>query len=191
MIHGTSQTPGMYVRILRVLLGLSREEFCKQYDININTLTSIELDRIVISKKQKEKLAQAFTAEGLTLSEKWLEEAPQLLIPEFQHTLSIEHFFSLFPKQKCLNTYVADTTFLPFYDIGDFLYGVSKPYDLCLQQFCLVEKTDQNIIGMLEQEENTLWVRHPILHTRVHIEEPFQTAPVLCHLSKYFVSQRL
>ena len=66
---------GERIRMLRIILGISREDFCKKYHINFNTLTSIELDRLKISAKQLGKIIDAFVQEGIYVSGLWIMEA--------------------------------------------------------------------------------------------------------------------
>jgi transcriptional regulator with XRE-family HTH domain len=96
-------SPGERIRMLRIILGISREDFCKKYCINFNTLTSIELDRLKISAKQLGKIIDAFVKEGLYIGALWIMEAkgtpPTRMLPanaasqdDFLGTMEIQSF---------------------------------------------------------------------------------------------------
>lgn len=124
-------TPGMRIRMMRVILGLSRESFCSRHGINFNTFTSIELDRLKISKKQIQKIIQAFGKEGLYTDEPWLmdglgqgptrflekaEVSPQDILEKWVYNFFIN-------SRKTLITTIKNDAMEPFFSEGDLVGG--------------------------------------------------------------------
>lgn len=152
-------SPGARIRVLRIILGISREGFCKKHDINFNTLTSIEVDRLKISIKQYKKIVGAFQAEGIYVERAWLEDgkgpAPSRFLSHIQQDRSsfLEVWSRGFSNNKNAVSLQVNGDFMePFYSSGDYVGGIwhNSPHML-LGKKCIVKFEREQHIGVLFQ----------------------------------------
>jgi transcriptional regulator with XRE-family HTH domain len=150
-------SPGERIRMLRIILGISREDFCKKYDINFNTLTSIELDRLKISSKQLEKIIQAFVKEGVYIGALWIMEAkgspPTRRLPQNPRAQEdfLENWARFFEDNRNAVIYqVKGDHMEPFYSCDDLVGGAwnSAPHML-LGKRCIVQHNQNLHLGVL------------------------------------------
>ena len=190
-------SPGARIRMLRIVLGISREDFCATHDINFNTLTSIELDRLKLSSKQLRKIVDAFDKEGLHVDEIWIREAkgvaPTRLLPQvFQQEGSIlenwGRFFS--DSRQSVILHVKGSEMEPFYSEGDFVGGIwhTAPH-LLLGKRCIAKIETQMYLGTLFYH-NELYALVPsnsqMHHTHVIFSiHTASLAEVLWHIRKH------
>lgn len=190
-------SPGARIRVLRIILGISREEFCKKHGINFNTLTSIELDRLKISLKQYKKIIHAFQEEGVYVEKAWIEDgkgpAPSRFLSHIQQDRNsfLETWSRGFSNNKqavCLQ--VKGDFMEPFYSIGDYVGGIwhSSPHTL-LGKRCIVEFEREQYIGTLFQYKDlfSLAPANIIVH-HCHIIfklTAIRIAEVLWHIRKH------
>jgi transcriptional regulator with XRE-family HTH domain len=150
-------SPGERIRMLRIVLGISREDFCKKYGINFNTLTSIELDRLKISAKQLGKIVDAFVKEGLYIGALWIMEAkgtpPTRMLPA--NAESKEDFLEKWARffEDNVNTVIHQIKsdhMEPFYSRDDLVGGAwnSAPHTL-LGKRCIVQHNQHVHLGVL------------------------------------------
>ncbi len=124
-------SPGTRIKMMRVLLGISREDFCSRHGVNFNTMTSIELDRLKISKKQLNKIILAFSQEGLYVEAPWILEskgtAPSHVVSQLQQTGSglLETWAHTFTHHRDSVIFsIQGDEMEPFYAPGDWVGGV-------------------------------------------------------------------
>ena len=150
-------SPGERIRMLRIIIGISREDFCKKYYINFNTLTSIELDRLKISAKQLGKIMDAFCKEGLYITALWIMEAkgvpPTRRFPA--HGTSQDDFLEKWARffednRNTIIHQIKSDHMEPFYSRDDLVGGAwnSAPHTL-LGKRCIVEHNQKVYLGVL------------------------------------------
>jgi transcriptional regulator with XRE-family HTH domain len=156
---------GSRIKTLRTMLGMSRENFCQRHDINFNTLTSIELDRMKVSVKQLNNFIRAFAKEGICIQECWLKEGsgtpPEKSTQSIQLDKKETHSFlqqwaKFFDQhQDSVVLQIKDPFMEPFYWEGDFVGGVwsSTPY-LLLGKRCLAQVDEKFHVGTLHYTED-------------------------------------
>lgn len=151
-------TPGIRIRMLRVLLGISREAFCERYGMSLSTLTSIELNRLKASPKQVDRIIKAFSEEKLQVSSTWImkgkgNEPTRFLEPipttSGDHLESWARCFFSHTRHMAI-TQVKGDGMEPFYSAGDLVGGLwnSAP-QMLLGKRCIVLWEGQIHIGTL------------------------------------------
>jgi transcriptional regulator with XRE-family HTH domain len=149
--------PGERIRMLRIILGISREDFCKKYGINFNTLTSIELNRSKISSKQLTKIIEAFLSEGVYVEKLWIMEAKgnpptRMLIhtPQAQGDF-LENWARFFEDNRnAVIHQIKGDHMEPFYSADDLVGGLwnSAP-NFLLGKRCIVQYNQVLYLGIL------------------------------------------
>ncbi len=183
--------------MLRIVLGISREDFCATHDINFNTLTSIELDRLKLSSKQLQKIIDAFRKEGLHVDEVWIREAkgiaPTRFLPQAYHQEGsiLENWARFFSdSRKSVMVKLKSNEMEPFYSEGDFVGGIwhTAPH-LLLGKRCIAKIESQMYVGTLFYY-NELYSLVPSNSQMHHNHIIFQThtasvAEVFWHIRKH------
>lgn len=195
--HFARMSPGARIRMLRIILGVSREDFCAKHEINLNTLISIELDRLKISAKQMNKIISAFDKEGLHVEALWIMEAkgaaPTRLLNEVdpQGSTFLENWASFFKNNRnAVITHVKNDAMEPFYESGDWVGGVwhTAPH-LLLGRRCIVLHEGQFHLGTLYYHRDTfsLTPANPQVHYVYTSFSPqsARIAEVLWHIRKH------
>jgi hypothetical protein len=183
--------------MLRIVLGISREDFCTHHNINFNTLTSIELDRLKLSSKQLQKIIGAFLKEGLHVDALWIKEAkgiaPTRFLPQahYQEGSMLENWARFFnDSRKSVILQIKSNEMEPFYSEGDLVGGIwhTAPH-LLLGKRCIVRLEHQMSVGTLFYH-NDLYSLVPSNTQMHHNHLVFQLhaahiAEVLWHIRKH------
>lgn len=190
-------SPGARIRMLRIILGISREEFCGAHGINFNTLTSIELGRLKISAKQLGKIIEAFVEEGLHVSRSWIVEAkgaaPTRLLSHAPPTEMgfLENWARFFTDNRnAVMAQIQGDLMEPFYASGDLVGGTwhTAP-QLLLGKRCIARIANTLLVGTLFHCDSkfALVPANPKMHHECAFfqEESAPIAEVLWHISRY------
>lgn len=179
-------SPGARIRMLRIILGRSREDFCTAHDINLNTLISIELDRLKISPKQMAKIIEAFCQEGLYVEESWIMDAvgtpPSRLTTPVENAdgCFLERWASFFGHNRnAIITQVRTSAMEPFYVEGDLVGGLWHPSpQLLLGRRCIAQIDNVLHIGtLLLHNTNTVHLNMTHVQTPLPAHAMFSLAP--------------
>jgi len=155
------------LRMLRILTGFNRKEFCQRHGINENTLTSLELGRLKASENKIKELINAYLMEGINFAEEWVltgkGEIPKKVFSRkdsisFQETSGIIGEADIFKgrNKDSIIQIIQDDSMLPFYEKGDYVGGILfvETHSL-LNQKCLIEvKKDIFIPRILHKVDN-------------------------------------
>lgn len=188
-----SLSSGERIKILRVLLGIPRYIFAQRHKLNVNTLTSIELNRLKLSLKQLQKIASAFNKEGLEVSAEWLYEAkgetPKSFLMHLQKPGKsyLEAWASSFIKKATSKILTVENNLLsPIYSKDDLVGGLYevKPssFEGFIQKVCIVEDADAVFFGIFDLEATKYVLKDfsgKILYTMSSIEK---IAEVVFHI---------
>ena len=179
----TSQhvSPGTRIKMLRILLNLSRDDFCKRHNLNFNTVTSIELDRLKLSSKQLKKILHAFHQEGISVEESWIRDAKGTPpshsfcgYPSSQENILREWTRSFLQSRHTIIATVSGKSMEPFYEDGDLVGGVwnTNPHSL-IGKRCIVQiKAILHVGILLRNREDFILVPH-------NTTQSFQIIPLL------------
>lgn len=189
-------SPGARIKMLRIVLGLSRETFCARHNININTLTSIEIDRLKLSSKQLSKLKNAFEKEGLYVEPLWIKDAKGPAPTRFLAPIDrrpwrfLEDWAASISRNKdFVMTQVRDDSMEPFYFAGDLVGGFwSAKVEELLGKRCIVDWSGRFHLGALFCAQRTFFLAPAnTKSSNVHISfqsPPARVAEVLWHIRK-------
>lgn len=149
--------------MLRIILGISRDNFCLRHCINFNTLTSIELDRLKISGKQLKKIVEAFAKDGLHVNPAWItdgkgEPPSRMLLPDQsaygQFLENWAHFFT--NHEQSVITLIHEDYMEPYYAAGDLVGGTWHVYpEFLVGKRCIVLLDKQLHVGIFFQDKNS------------------------------------
>lgn len=155
------------LRMLRILTGFNRKEFCQRHSINENTLTSLELGRLKASENKIDELIKAYVMEGISFAEEWVltgkGEIPKKVSESentvyFQETSGIIGEADIFKRRNAdsIVQIIQDDSMLPFYEKGDYVGGIiATEIESLLSQKCLVEvKKEVFIPRILRKVDN-------------------------------------
>jgi hypothetical protein len=193
-------SPGARVRLLRIVLGVSREVFCRTHGINLNTLVSIELDRLKISQKQMQKLLAAFAREGLNIDEAWIREArgqlpARLARPDMLPEQWLEGWARFFcDHRNAVLATVQGSAMEPFYSHGDLVGGLwhDNPTKLSGRR-CIVQMTPASRFPGSNPQPNAslmvdgLQIGLLLVHEGVFSLMPSNTSPAVSYRPLSFV----
>ncbi len=150
-------SPGTRIKMLRILLNLSRDDFCKRHNLNFNTITSIELNRLKLSSKQLGKILHAFHQEGIAVEESWIRDAQGTPpshsfcgYPSSQENILKEWTRSFLQSRHTIIATVSGKSMEPFYEDGDLVGGIwnTNPHSL-IGKRCIVQVQSELHVGIL------------------------------------------
>lgn len=150
-------SPGTRIKMLRILLNLSRDDFCKRHNLNFNTVTSIELNRLKLSSKQLSKILHAFHQEGISVEESWIRDAQGTPpshsfcgYPSSQENILKEWMRSFLQSRHTIIATVSGKSMEPFYEEGDLVGGIwnTSPHSL-IGKKCIVQVQSSLHVGIL------------------------------------------
>lgn len=158
---------GKRLKLCRVLAELTRKKLYRDYDLNPNTIASIESGANLLTEKRAKQLVEIFNKEGVPISLEWLLQGVgdyllSALTPEnkkqpLETSLDINEALSFFDEIKYFNdtkrptvvSMITDDALAPIFNMGDYVGGIKKQnlkeIQTLVGEFCIL-LTDKNQI---------------------------------------------
>lgn len=151
MVLFAAKVKGQRLQHLRNLAGLSRQDFCKQYNFNPRTLKSWELgDYKGIPESSATKVLISYLKEGVKCRLEWLMDGsgePPILHQKKQILRELEIFHK--NNAKGIDLLLNDDAMQPYFYPKDYVAGI-KRIDREIQGLigknCIIETDDNQIL---------------------------------------------
>lgn len=156
---------GKRLRMLRVLSGLSRQQFQTQLNVSISTLNIWENGKICLTKKGALRVINAVKEVGIICSEDWLMFGNGLApynsnnksynnLYTSDSSLPTEVEFFLKNNPNAIFTKIDDEFMLPIYHIGDIVAGIpSEDINNAIGFVSIIRTNDFSIVRRIEKIE--------------------------------------
>ncbi|MBK2124461.1 helix-turn-helix domain-containing protein [Fangia hongkongensis] len=183
---------GERVKQIRMMCGLSREDFSLKVGISKHTIQSWEQNKTSLSSKGAEKLVSGVETFGVICSEQWLlfslgappryihdsksiESFPEKLV-KVSDTLYEE--ISVFEKMKdSYISIISDDSMFPYYNIGDYVGGlkVSINKSIIRDYNFIIKLDNKTVVRKIAIRDDDI-VLYPV-NPMSTAEEPYMVNP--------------